>query len=75
MIKKFFLKQFNLASNLFARSFVIYTYTCSCRIHIDAMNNRRRKTSLTKYLPLTSLQGFERVIQGLRVRERVGDRT
>ena len=29
---------------------------------------RRRKTSLTKYLPLTLLQGFEKVIQGLRVR-------
>ena len=28
----------------------------------------RRKTSLTKYLPLTLLQGFEKVIQGLRVR-------
>ena len=32
------------------------------------MNNRRRKTSLTKYIPLTLLQGFERVVQGLRVR-------
>ena len=29
-------------------------------IHTDAMNNRRRKTSLTKYLPLTLLQGFEK---------------
>ena len=31
--------------------------------------NRRRKSSLTKYLPLTLLQGFEKVIQSLRVRE------
>ena len=32
------------------------------------MTDARRKTSLTKYLPLTLLQGFERVVQGLRVR-------
>ena len=32
------------------------------------MNNRRAKNLLTKYLPLTLLQGFEKVIQGLRVR-------
>ncbi len=54
-------------------------YTYICWIHTDAINNRRsykrrndkdrrRKTSLTKYLPLTLLQGFERVVQGLRVR-------
>ena len=43
-------------------------YTYICWIHTDAMNNRRRKTSLTKYIPLTLLQGFERVVQGLRVR-------
>ena len=36
--------------------------------HNDTIINRRRKTSLTKYLPLTLLQGFEKVIQGLRVR-------
>ena len=29
---------------------------------------KRRKTSLTIYLPLTLLQGFERVVQGLHVR-------
>ena len=29
---------------------------------------RRKKTSLTIYLPLTLLQGFERVVQGLHVR-------
>ena len=29
---------------------------------------RRRKTSLTKYLPLTLLQGFEKVVRGLTVR-------
>ena len=39
---------------------VAFSYTCSCRIHTDAMNNRCRKTSLTKYLPLTLLQGFEK---------------
>ena len=47
---------------------VAFSYTCSCRIHTDAMNNRRVKKSLTKYVPLTLLQGFEKVIQGLRVR-------
>ena len=35
-------------------------YTYICWIHTDAMNNRRRKTSLTKYMPLTLLQGFEK---------------
>ena len=39
---------------------VAFSYTCSCRIHSDAMNNRRRKTSLEKYLRLTLLQGFEK---------------
>ena len=32
--------------------------------------SQRRKTSLTTYLPLTLLQGFERVVQGLHVRWR-----
>ena len=31
-------------------------------------NDRRRKTSLTKYLPLTLLQGFEKVVWGFTVR-------
>ena len=31
-------------------------------------NEGRRKTSLQLYLPLTLLQGFERVVQGLHVR-------
>ena len=31
-------------------------------------NEGRRKTSLQIYLPLTLLQGFERVVQGLHVR-------
>ena len=35
-------------------------YTYICWIHTDAMNNRHRKTSLAKYLPLTLLQGFEK---------------
>ena len=37
-------------------------------IYTDAMNNRRRKISLTKYLPLTLLQGFEKVVWGFIVR-------
>ncbi len=32
------------------------------------IKDARKKTSLTKYVPLTLLQGFEKVIQGLRVR-------
>ena len=32
------------------------------------MKKGRRKTSLQLYLPLTLLQGFERVVQGLHVR-------
>ena len=35
---------------------------------IRRSNNRRRKTSLTKYLPLTLLQGFEKVVWGFTVR-------
>ena len=32
---------------------------------IKTQEGRDRKTSLTKYIPLTLLQGFERVVQGL----------
>ena len=35
---------------------------------IKTLAERRKKTSLTTYLPLTLLQGFERVVQGLHVR-------
>ena len=35
---------------------------------IKTQEGRRRKTSLTTYLPLTLLQGFESVVQGLHVR-------
>ena len=35
---------------------------------IRRSNKRRRKTSLTKYLPLTLLQGFEKVVWGFTVR-------
>ena len=50
-------------------------YTYLCWIHTDTMNNRRRKTSLAKYIPLTL---FVRVRKGLIkvcVSEGVGDRT
>ena len=56
---------------------VIYSHNKYAYIHIYMFMQdtywrnkliRRRKTSLTKYLPLTLLQGFERVVQGLRVR-------
>ena len=56
---------------------LIYAYTYICWIHTDAINKdavtktqegRRRKTSLQKYIPLTLLQVFERVVQGLHVR-------
>ena len=36
--------------------------------HLQHHNDTIIKTSLTKYLPLTLLQGFEKVIQGFRVR-------
>ena len=36
---------------------------------IKTQEGRCRKTSLTKYLPFTLLQGFERVVQGLHLRE------
>ena len=35
---------------------------------IKTQEGRRKKTSLQLYLPLTLLQGFERVVQGLHVR-------
>ena len=38
------------------------------RIIIKTQEGRHRKTSLQLYLPLTLLQGFERVVQGLHVR-------
>ena len=38
------------------------------RYILTQLTNRRTQSSLTKYLPLTLLQGFEKVIQGLRVR-------
>ena len=52
-------------------------YTYICWIHTDAMNNRRndkdarRKTQedlFNKILPLTLLQGFEKVVWGFTVR-------
>ena len=50
-------------------------YIAKCRFtsaymqhHNGTIMNRRRKTSLTKCVPLTLLQGFEKIIQGLRVR-------
>ena len=43
---------------------LIYTYTCSCRIHTDAMNKRQAKTSLEKYVPLTLLLGFKKGYSG-----------
>ena len=45
---------------------VLYSYWCNKLIRRS--NKRRRKTSLTKYLPLTLLQGFERVVWGFTVR-------
>ena len=47
---------------------VVFSYTCSCRIHTDAMNNRQVKTSLTKYTSHFICKGLKRVTQGLRVR-------
>ncbi len=35
---------------------------------IKMQEGRRKKTSLEKYSPLTLLQGFERVVEGLHVR-------
>ena len=51
----------------------LHTRTYICRIiHSDTtiktQEERHRKTSLQKYSPLSLLQGFERVVQGLHVR-------
>ena len=43
-------------------------YTYICWIHSDAMNNRRRKTSLTNIYLSLYCKGSKRVTQGLRVR-------
>ena len=37
-------------------------------VTIKMQEGRRKKTSLEKYSPLTLLQGFERVVEGLHVR-------
>ena len=47
---------------------LIYTYTCSCRIHTDAMNNdERRLLYKNMYLSLYC-KGSKNVTQGLHVR-------
>ena len=43
-------------------------YTCICWIHTDAMNNRRRKTSLLNTCLSLYCKGSKRVTQGLCVR-------
>ena len=48
----------------------LHTCTYICRIiHSDTtiktQEGKRRKTSLTTYIPLTLLQGFKKVVQGL----------
>ena len=56
----------NSKSKIVIRTQVIYVLLLHSHIHVhagyntDAMNNRRRKTSLTKYLPLALLQGCEK---------------
>ena len=43
-------------------------YKTLCCIHFDAMNNRRAKNSLEKYIPLNLFARFERVVWGSTVR-------
>ena len=50
------------------QTIVSFSYTCSCRIHTDAMIKTHAGRLLYKYIPLTLLQGYEKGIQGLRVR-------
>ena len=45
-----------------------YRHNDNRRNNEGRRKKRRKKTSLTIFLPLTLLQGFERVVQGLRVR-------
>ena len=49
--------------------FVAFLYTCSCRIHIDAMIKTNARRLLYKYMSLSLYcKGSKRVTQGLRVR-------
>ena len=77
--KVFFIDKFFKIYLLYTHiiNMLIYTYTYIYWMHTDVINKdavtktqegRRRKTSLQKYIPLTLLQGFERVVQGLHVR-------
>ena len=50
------------------RNIYIYIYIYTLETYRRNDKDRRRKTSLIKYLPLTLLQGSEKVIQGLRLR-------
>ena len=74
LIYTFFSSFFTSFSHLFICYILICwfmrKYTYICWIHTDVINkDARRKTSITIiYLPLTLLQGFERVVQGLHVR-------
>ena len=62
---------------------LIHTYTCSCRIHTDAINKdavtndagsgkdagrKAQEDFFNNILPLTLLHGSERVVQELHVR-------
>ena len=54
---------------------VAFSYTCSCRIHTDAMKNRCRKTSLTKYLYLSLYCKGSKGLFKFWMWEGAGDRT
>ena len=64
-----------LCACLFLLILVAFSYTCSCRIHTDAMNNRRRKTSLTNMCTSHFIcKGSKRLLK-VCVWEGAGDRT
>ena len=57
---------------LIYKHMLIYTYTYICWIHTDAMitdaGKKTQEDFFNNILPLTLLQGFEMVVQGLHVR-------
>ena len=52
-----------------------FSYKCSCRIHTDAMNNRRRKTSLNKIFTSHFIVRVRKGLLNVFVWEGAGDRT
>ena len=59
----------------FVNNVVAFSYTCSCRIYTDAMNNRRAKNSLAKIFTYHFIARVRKGLLKVCVWGGVGDRT